>query len=156
MVICYNHGPIWIHHNQGPPRLHQGSFSGIHLMGLTLWKHRVFHCSKNPLCSPYSVLVVQLLSRVQLFETPWTSARQDSLSFTISLSLLKLITRRKIKKINHKHLVGKDLLKKAFKVSFLLHLVLVAAQASLSLWHWGFTAAMRGPCCPEACGILDP
>ena len=101
MVVCYNHEPIWIHHNQGPPRLHQGSFSGIHLMGLTLWKHRVFHCSKNPLCSTYSVLVVQLLSRVQLFAIPWTLARQDSLSFTISLSLLKLMSTESVIPSNH-------------------------------------------------------
>ena len=34
-------------------------------------------------------LVVQLLSRVWLFVTPWTAARQASLSSTISRSLLK-------------------------------------------------------------------
>ena len=33
--------------------------------------------------------VVQLLSHVQLFVTPWIAARQASLSFTVSLSLLK-------------------------------------------------------------------
>ena len=32
--------------------------------------------------------VVQLLSRVQLFVTPWTAARQASLSSTISWNLL--------------------------------------------------------------------
>ena len=36
------------------------------------------------------VLVVQSLSHVQLFVTPWTSARQASLSITNSWSLLKL------------------------------------------------------------------
>ena len=36
--------------------------------------------------------VVQPLSRVQLFETPWTAAHQASLSFTISQSLLKLMS----------------------------------------------------------------
>ena len=35
-------------------------------------------------------VVVQSLSRGQLFATPWTAARQASLSFTISQSLLKL------------------------------------------------------------------
>ena len=35
--------------------------------------------------------VVQLLSCVQLFVTPWTATRQDSLSFTISWNLLKLM-----------------------------------------------------------------
>ena len=34
--------------------------------------------------SVYHIVVVQLLSRVQLFVTPWTAAHQASLSFTIS------------------------------------------------------------------------
>ena len=34
---------------------------------------------------------VQLLSRVWLFVTPWTAAHQDSLSFTNSRNLLKLL-----------------------------------------------------------------
>ena len=37
------------------------------------------------------VIVVQLLSHVQLFVTPWTAAHQASLSFTISQSLLKVM-----------------------------------------------------------------
>ena len=36
--------------------------------------------------------VVQSLSRVLLFATPWTAARQASLSITNSLSLLKLMS----------------------------------------------------------------
>ena len=36
--------------------------------------------------------VVVSLSRVQLFVTPWTAARQASLTFTISWSLLKLMS----------------------------------------------------------------
>ena len=39
-----------------------------------------------------SRVVGQLLSRVRLFATPWTAARKASLSFTISWSLLKLIS----------------------------------------------------------------
>ena len=39
-----------------------------------------------------TIAVVQLLSRVQLFANPWTAAHQASLSFTISLSLLKLMS----------------------------------------------------------------
>ena len=38
------------------------------------------------------LVLVQLLSCVQLFATPWTAAHQASLSFTISCSLLKLIS----------------------------------------------------------------
>ena len=37
----------------------------------------------------YSVSSVQLLSRVQLFATPWIAARQASLSITITRSVLK-------------------------------------------------------------------
>ena len=37
-------------------------------------------------------VVFQLLSRVWLFVTPWTAAGQSSLSFTIFLSLLKLMS----------------------------------------------------------------
>ena len=37
-------------------------------------------------------VVVQLLSHVQLFLTPWTAAHQNSLSFTISWSLLILMS----------------------------------------------------------------
>ena len=40
----------------------------------------------------YFSLVIQLLSRVQLFMTPWTAARQASLAITNSRSLLKLMS----------------------------------------------------------------
>ena len=38
------------------------------------------------------VLLVQLLSRVRPFATPWIAAHQASLSFTITRSLLKLMS----------------------------------------------------------------
>ena len=38
------------------------------------------------------VVVVQLLSHIRLFVTPWTSARQFSLSVSNSWSLLKLMS----------------------------------------------------------------
>ena len=38
------------------------------------------------------IVVVQYLSCVRLFETPWTAAHQASLSFTISWSLFKLMS----------------------------------------------------------------
>ena len=44
---------------------------------------------------------VQLLSRVRLFETPWTAARQASLSFTVSRSLLKLMSIESVMVSNH-------------------------------------------------------
>ena len=41
------------------------------------------------------------LSHVQLFETPWTAARQASLSITISQSLLKLTSIESVMPSNH-------------------------------------------------------
>ena len=55
----------------------------------------------KPISTPNAVFVVQLLSRVQLFVTPWTAARQASLSSTISWSLLKLMPIESVKPSNH-------------------------------------------------------
>ena len=44
---------------------------------------------------------VQLLSRVWLFATPWTAARQASLSITKSWSLLKLMSTELVTAFNH-------------------------------------------------------
>ena len=44
---------------------------------------------------------VQLLSRVCLFATPWTAARQASLSITDSWSLLKLMSIASVMPSNH-------------------------------------------------------
>ena len=45
--------------------------------------------------------VVQSLSHVRLFMTPWTTAHQASLSFTISQSLLKLMSIESVMPSNH-------------------------------------------------------
>ena len=57
-------------------------------------------CYRAPVWNPWGIqqiplaiyLVVQSLSCVWLFETPWTAACQTSLSFTISWSLLKVMS----------------------------------------------------------------
>ena len=49
----------------------------------------------------YYLLVVQLFSRVWLFVTPWTAARQASLSLTLSWSLLKLMSIESVMPSNH-------------------------------------------------------
>ena len=46
-------------------------------------------------------VVVQLLSCVRLFATPWIAAHQASLSFTISWSLLKLMSVELVMPSNH-------------------------------------------------------
>ena len=53
----------------------------------------MFFCLENS--------TVQSLSRVQLFATPWTAARQASLSITISQSLLKLMSTESVMPSNH-------------------------------------------------------
>ena len=47
---------------------------------------------------------VQWLSRIQLFATPWTAARQASLSFTNSQSFLKLMSIESVMSSNHLNL----------------------------------------------------
>ena len=46
-------------------------------------------------------MVVQLLHCVRLFVTPWTAPRQVPLSFTLSQSLLKLISTESVMLSNH-------------------------------------------------------
>ena len=48
-----------------------------------------------------SIAVVPLLSCVQLFVTPWTAAPQDSWSFTVSWSLLSLMSIESVMPSNH-------------------------------------------------------
>ena len=60
--------------------------TGTRRKNLQSWEHAVF---------------VELLSRVWLFVTPWTVAFQASLSFTVSLSLLKLMSIESIMPTNH-------------------------------------------------------
>ena len=49
----------------------------------------------------YSISSVQLLSRVRLFVTPWTAARQASLSITNSQSSLKLMSIKSVMPSSH-------------------------------------------------------
>ena len=49
----------------------------------------------------FVLIVVQSLSRVQLFATSWTAARQAPLSFTISWSLLRLMSIESVMPSNH-------------------------------------------------------
>ena len=51
--------------------------------------------------APATVAVVQSLSCVRLFATPWTAARQDPLSIANSWSLLKLMSIESVMPSNH-------------------------------------------------------
>ena len=52
-------------------------------------------------CRRKFTVVIQLHSRVRLFATPWTAALQASLLFTISQSLLKLMSLDPVLPSNH-------------------------------------------------------
>ena len=47
------------------------------------------------------IAVVQSLSHVQLFETPWTAALQAFLSFSVFRSLLRLVSIQSVMLFNH-------------------------------------------------------
>ena len=49
----------------------------------------------------FHIVAVQLLCCVRLFVTPWTAAHQAFLSFTISQSLLKLMSIESVMPSNH-------------------------------------------------------
>ena len=62
-----------------------------------MWRDR--NSKNHKLCHQFSS--VQLLSHVRLFATPWTAARQDSLSITNSQSLPKLMSIESVMPSNH-------------------------------------------------------
>ena len=74
---------------------HSGSVLPFHtqlkhlLFPKATWTLQVLQASSLPPHYSYVALGFQSLSHVQLFETPWTAARQASLSSTVSWSLLK-------------------------------------------------------------------
>ena len=73
------------------------------------------------LSSLHRDVVVQSLSHVQIFETPWTASCQASLSFTISWNLLKLMSIELVMPFNHLILI----------VSFSFHLQSFPTSGSL-------------------------
>ena len=79
-------------------------FSGTHFQLWSLPLTQVHLCISCIVLwhSFVHIVVVQSLSHVRLFATPWTAARQASLSFaTISLSLLKFMSIKLVMPSNH-------------------------------------------------------
>ena len=66
----------------------------------SLWVSSAF-CQAVAKCRHFWVAHVQLLSHVWLFATLWTAARQASLPFAISRSLLKLLSIASVMPSNH-------------------------------------------------------
>ena len=67
-----------------------------HILGAYFTSTRIFSFYTSPLFHS-----VQSLNHVQLFETPWTAARQTSLSITNSWSLLKPMSIELVMPSNH-------------------------------------------------------
>ena len=84
-----NYGP----QGSPPPPLPKAVLSSCFVINFTLL---FSSCCLVPCCS-----LVQLLSHVLLFVTPWTAACQASMSFTISRSLLKLMSIESVMPSNH-------------------------------------------------------
>ena len=96
---------------------HHGCFSSRHPLPCELYIMAVGDFGAVPLWCSSEVIVdcdpmhtcclclnpldFQLLSHVQLFATPWTAAHQASLSFTVSQSLLKLMSIESVMPSNH-------------------------------------------------------
>ena len=78
------------------------------------------------------LVVVQLLSHVRIFATPWTAAHRASLSFNISWSLLKLMSTESVILFNHLILLSI----RVFSNELTLHQV--AKVLELQLHHHSF------------------
>ena len=86
------------------PRTHNNNNSQKHSLSVyhvpnTVLLSSIFLFNLNN--NPKRFSLVQSLSHVRLFETPWTVARQVSLSITNSQSLLKLIPIQSVMPSNH-------------------------------------------------------
>ena len=87
------------HENFATCNTHWSPF--LHLSKTTLLTGPWTHFPFSPSMSFLIVVVVQSLSGIQLFETPWTAACQTCLSFTISRSLPKLMSFESMMPSNH-------------------------------------------------------
>ena len=90
VILAFSHHPstpFWLTPLSFPPSL---SFHSPLFQSLSCPKFQFpYHCPFAP--TALAVVVVQSLSCVWLFVTPWTAALQVSLSFTISWGLLKIM-----------------------------------------------------------------
>ena len=104
----------WSRTWQPTPVFLPGKFQGQRsLVGYSSWGHKELDATEHrtlfwfvQFCLFFSTFIshfssIQSLSHVWLFATPWTAARQASLSITNSPSLLKLMSIELVKPSNH-------------------------------------------------------
>ena len=110
------------------------------------WKKVNIH-DKNSHESGYRqvIVIVQLPSRVWLSVTPWTAAHQISLSFAISLSLLKLMSIESVMPPNHLILCHPFLLLPSIFPSIR---VFSSESALCVMWpkYWSFSISSSNEC----------
>ena len=82
-------------------KLLQGKHTHIHTLIFPLSLNKESLSSLMPSIQIVLVVVVQLPSHIQLFATPWTAARQASLSLSISQSLPKFMSIASVMPSNH-------------------------------------------------------
>ena len=74
---------------------------GTQLRELSLFLSSRDKCPRPSLPGLFLIVVIQSLSCVQLFVIPWIAASQAALSFTISWSLLRLMSIKSVMPSNH-------------------------------------------------------
>ena len=87
----------------------------------------------------FGVVVIQSLSWVQLFATPWTAACQASLSFTIFQSLLKLMSIESVMPFNHLFLCRPLLLLPSIFPSRVFSNESTLCNRWSNYWNFGFS-----------------
>ena len=87
---------------------------------------------------------VQSLGRVQLFATPWTAARQASLSITSSWTLLKLMSFESVMPSNH-------LIRGHFESWVIFHCVYVPQLSYPFTCRWTSRLLPCPGCCKQCC-----
>ena len=110
---------------------------------MTCWSVVGLHCCLFSMYSSLTRLIgsVQSLSCVLLFATPWTAARQASLSITISQSLLKLVPIKSVMPSNHLILCRPLLLPPSIFPSIRVF----ANESVLCIWwpnYWNFSVSI--------------
>ena len=82
-----------------------GKKKDIHTIMFIVFLFIIAKCENDLKCPSLnnlnSFVIVPSLSCVQLFETPWNAAQRASLTFTISQSLLKLMSIELVMSSNH-------------------------------------------------------
>ena len=92
------------------------------------------------------IAVVQLLSHVRFFVTPWTAAGQASLSFTIFQSLLKLMSIESVMPSNHLILCLPFLLRSIFPHIRIFSNELALHIRWLKYWSFSFSISPSNEC----------